>query len=63
MARCELCYKSPRSGNNVSFSKRRTKTKWMVNIQRATIYVDGVARSARICTRCIRTQQKTAARN
>jgi large subunit ribosomal protein L28 len=47
-------------GNNVSHSKRRTSRRWLPNVQKATIAVDGVAVSVKICTRCQRTLQKTA---
>ena len=62
MARCEVCNKSGQSGNNVSHSKRRTRTRWMANVQRATIRVDGQPRRVKICTRCLRSQYKVAAR-
>ena len=62
MARCEVCYKSGQSGNNVSHSKRRTRKRWMANVQRATIRVDGQPRRVKICTRCLRSHYKVAAR-
>ncbi|MDP6102733.1 MAG: 50S ribosomal protein L28, partial [Dehalococcoidia bacterium] len=37
MAKCQLCGKAGHSGNNVSHSKRRTKTRFMPNIQHATL--------------------------
>ena len=60
MARCEICLKSGQSGNNVSHSKRRTKTRWFANIQKATIYVDGAPKRVKICTRCLRSEYKTS---
>jgi large subunit ribosomal protein L28 len=60
MARCEICLKSGQSGNNVSHSKRHTRTRWHANVQRATIYVKGVPKRVKICTRCLRTQYKLA---
>ena len=60
MARCQICHKSGQSGNNVSHSKRRTKTRWLANVQKATIYVDGSPRKVSLCTRCLRTQYKVA---
>ena len=60
MARCEICSKAGMSGNNVSHSKRRTRTRWFANVHRATINVDGAPRRVNICTRCLRTQYKTA---
>ena len=58
MARCEICQKVGQSGNNVSHSKRHTKTRWHANVQRATIHVDGQPRRVKICTRCLRSQYK-----
>ena len=58
MARCEICLKSGQSGNNVSHSKRRTKTRWSSNVHKATIYENGTPRRVKICTRCLRTRHK-----
>ena len=58
MAKCELCGKIGHSGNNVSHSKRRTKTRFMPNIQRATLTINGSLRRVALCTRCLRTNHK-----
>ena len=58
MAKCELCGKAGHSGNNVSHSKRRTKTRFMPNIQSSTITVGGRLRRLSLCTRCLRTSNK-----
>ena len=58
MAKCELCGKAGHSGHNVSHSKRRTKTRFMPNIQKSTITVDGRLRRLSLCTRCLRTSSK-----
>ncbi|HAE32489.1 MAG: 50S ribosomal protein L28 [Chloroflexi bacterium] len=60
MAICAICNKSGQSGNNVSHSKRRTRTRWSVNIQKATVEINGVTQKANVCTRCLRTQYKSA---
>ena len=60
MPLCQVCGKGVSYGNNVSHSKRRTSRRWLPNVQKATIAVDGVAVSVKICTRCQRTLQKTA---
>ncbi len=62
MARCQLCNKAGQSGNNVSHSKRRTRTRWFANVQRTTIVRDGKARRMYVCTRCLRTEYKTTMR-
>jgi large subunit ribosomal protein L28 len=58
MAKCQLCGKAGQAGNNVSHSKRRTKTRFMPNIQRATLTIDGSLRRVALCTRCLRTSNK-----
>ena len=58
MARCQICSKSSQSGNNVSHSKRRTRTKWQVNTQKATVNVNGTTKQLSVCTRCLRTMYK-----
>ena len=63
MARCEICHKSGQSGNNVSHSKRRTRTRWFANVHKSTIYVDGQPKRIKICTRCLRTRHKATARS
>ena len=46
------------SGNNVSHSHRKTKRKWLPNLQKARVLVDGKEVSMRICTKCIKTKAK-----
>ena len=58
MAKCDICAKAGQSGNNVSHSKRRTRTRWTANIQKATIQDKGVRRRVNICTRCLRSHYK-----
>ena len=62
MARCEMCTRTRMSGNNVSHSKRRTKRRWGMNVHNSTITVDGRRRQIKMCTRCLRTHYKAAAR-
>ena len=60
MAKCNICQKTGQSGNNVSHSKRRTRTRWFANVQNATIYEDGTPKRVKICTRCLRSRYKVA---
>ncbi len=59
MARCQICGKAGQSGNNVSHSNKKTRTRWFANVQRATVERDGKPRKMRVCTRCLRTEYKT----
>jgi len=59
MAKCEMCGKSPQFGHNVSHSKKTTKRQFKPNIQRVTVEIDGKVRRMHLCTRCLRTLNKT----
>ena len=55
---CQICKKSGMTGNNVSHSKRRTKTRWMANVHKQTLVIDGKPTRIKICSRCLRTMYK-----
>ena len=63
MARCEICLRSGQYGNNVSHSKKRTRTRSLANIQRSKIYDKDVLRQVNICTRCLRNQSKVSSKS
>ena len=55
MARvCEVCGKKPVFGNNVSHAHNITSRRWLPNLQRVRVLINGAARRMRVCTRCIR---------
>lgn len=55
MAReCEFCGKKPITGNRVSHSNIKTRTRWEPNLKRMKAVIDGATRTIRSCTRCIR---------
>jgi large subunit ribosomal protein L28 len=56
--RCEICGKGVSFGHNVSHSKRRTPRRWLPNVQKTSIVINGVVRRVQACTRCIRTARK-----
>lgn len=59
MAKCQMCGKAPSFGNNVSFSQNRTRRMWKPNIQKTTLVLGGVKVQMKLCTRCLRTSQKS----
>lgn len=59
MAKCEICGKSPQFGHNVSHSKRATNRQFKPNIQRKRVEINGRMRRMYLCTRCLRTLNKT----
>ncbi len=56
--KCNTCGKIGMWGNNVSHSKRHTRTRFMPNIHKVTQKVDGATKKVALCTRCIRTAHK-----
>ncbi len=56
---CEMCGKGPTTGNLVSHSHRRTKRRWLPNLQKfQAMDVNGEIRTYKLCTRCARTMRK-----
>ena len=55
MARvCDICGKGPATGNNVSHSHKKSRRRWLPNLQRVRAMVDGTPKYVKACTRCIR---------
>ena len=60
MARtCQLSGKKPLSGNKRSHALNTTKRKWNVNLQKATILVDGKPTKVVASARSLKTLRKT----
>jgi large subunit ribosomal protein L28 len=53
--KCEVCGKGPMAGNSVSHAHNLSKRRWLPNLQRITIEIDGKVRTANVCVSCIRT--------
>jgi large subunit ribosomal protein L28 len=45
----------------VSHSNRKTNRRWLPNVQKTAVVVNGVQRRINACTRCMRTLRKQAA--
>ncbi len=55
MARfCEYCEKGPTTGNLVSHSNIKTRTRWLPNLKKMKAVINGDTQTVRVCTRCIR---------
>jgi large subunit ribosomal protein L28 len=55
---CPITGKGPMYGNNRSHSLRATRRRWNVNLQKATIMVNGKKTRVRISTSALRTLRK-----
>ena len=51
---CEVCGKRPRVGMRVSHSHRRTKRRWLPNVQKVRAVVGGAPKRVRVCTSCLK---------
>ena len=51
---CAICGKKPAFGNNRSHSMVATKRRFDPNLQRVRMVVDGSAKRAYVCTRCLK---------
>ena len=63
--KCKLTGKGPLSGNNVSFSQKKTKRRFLPNLQTKKVFVPELNRTVRIkmSARAIRTVDKIGLMN
>jgi large subunit ribosomal protein L28 len=59
-SRCQLCGKGVTFGHAVSHSNRKTNRRWMPNVQKTFVQVNGATRRINACTRCMRTLRRQA---
>lgn len=52
--RCDICGKGPTVGNNVSHSHKKSRRRWLPNLQRVRVLVDGQVTHQKLCTSCIK---------
>ena len=51
---CAICGKGPGFGNSRSHSMVATKRRFDPNLQRVRVMLNGVAKRAYVCTRCLK---------
>jgi len=61
MAVCAHCAKKTTFGNSRSFSMKATKRKFKPNLQKVTLYENGLKVKKVLCAKCIKTLAKTTA--
>jgi len=55
MARkCDICGKRPVVGNTISHAHNVTKRRWMPNLQRVRVLVNGTPKKMNVCVQCLR---------
>jgi large subunit ribosomal protein L28 len=56
--RCDICLRTPQYGHNVSHAENKTNRRFVLNIQRRRLLVNGSMKNVNVCTRCLRTANK-----
>jgi large subunit ribosomal protein L28 len=51
---CAICGKKPGTGHTVSHAHNLTKRRWLPNLQKIRVEIDGSPQRAYVCTRCIK---------
>jgi large subunit ribosomal protein L28 len=61
MAKCAVCGKGPKVGNNVSHANNKTKRRFLPNIQRVRVKQEGSVTRKYVCTTCLKSGKVTKA--
>lgn len=56
---CEICGKKPITGNNVSHANNITKRRFLPNLQKVRVVIDGVPKKITVCTSCLKAGKVT----
>lgn len=51
--KCEICGKGPATGNSVSHSNRKTKRRFLPNLHKAKVMVNGEVKVLNVCSDCL----------
>ncbi len=58
MARkCDICGKRPTVGFKVSHSNRKTKKRWLPNLHKMKVLVDGKVKKLNVCMKCLKSSK------
>ena len=58
---CEICGRHPGFGMKVSHSHRRSKRRWVPNVQKIRALVNGSPQRVHVCTKCLKAGKVTRA--
>lgn len=51
---CAICGKKPITGHNISHAHNVSNRRWVPNLQKIRVEIDGKPRKAYVCTKCIK---------
>jgi len=51
---CVVCGKRPMAGNHVSHAGNRNRRRWLPNLQKVKVRIDGEVKRVWVCARCLK---------
>jgi large subunit ribosomal protein L28 len=57
--KCSVCGKGPLVGSNVSHAHNVTKRRFLPNLQKVKVELEGKVTKTYVCTRCLRSEKVT----
>jgi large subunit ribosomal protein L28 len=57
--RCDVCGKGPVAGKSISHSHKTTNRRFLPNLKRQKVVLNGVTQRMKVCTRCLRSHKVT----
>lgn len=57
--RCSICGKGPLVGNHVSHAHNVNKRRFLPNIHKVRVQINGKVKRTYVCTRCLRSNKVT----
>jgi len=55
--RCVVCGKGPVAGKTVSHSHKATNRRFLPNVRRVRVIIEGRPQRVKVCTRCMRSRK------
>ena len=55
--KCAVCGKGPMTGNKISHAHNTTRRRWLPNLQKIKVELNGKIQNAYVCTSCIRSNK------
>jgi large subunit ribosomal protein L28 len=55
--RCAVCSKGPVAGKSISHSHKTTNRRFLPNVHRAKVVINGRVQRVKVCTRCLRSNK------
>ena len=52
--KCDVCGKGSQFGSAISHAHNVTKRRWLPNLQRVRVIIDGQSRKLDVCTNCLK---------